>query len=186
MKTRSIILTLAMIVAAWLALFGDKTPSGGIAKPITRNPASAPRAAVPQIGVSAAVIPVKLSAAKVEREPVILILQPRDRLIDTKKETKPGDSLFASQSWVPTPPPPAKPTPTPPPSAPPLPFTYLGKKIEDGIWEVYLARGEQSFIVRENTIIEDRYRIESIKPPTLSIIYLPLKQVQMLTIGGTD
>jgi hypothetical protein len=37
--------------------------------------------------------------------------------------------------------------------APPLPFAYLGKKLEGGQWEVYLGRGEEVlFIVREGMI----------------------------------
>jgi len=49
-----------------------------------------------------------------------------------------------------------------------------------------LARDEQTFIAREQTVIEGSYRVESIKPPTLTLTYLPLNQVQMLTIGGID
>lgn len=95
-------------------------------------------------------------------------------------------SLFGSQTWTPPPPPPSKPLPPPPPTAPPLPFTVLGKKIEDGVWEVYLARDEATYIVREHTVIEGTYRVDSIKPPTLLLTYLPLNQSQTLTIRGID
>ena len=74
----------------------------------------------------------------------------------------------------------------PPPTAPTLPFIYLGKKVDDHIWEVYLARGEQTYIVREKTLIDNTYRVDSIRPPTLSLTYLPLNQAQTLSIGGID
>lgn len=96
------------------------------------------------------------------------------------------EPLFDSQTWNPPPPPPPKPTPPPPPVAPPLPYLVLGKKFEDQSWEVYLARGDQTFIAREKGTLENQYRVDSIKPPTMTLTYLPLNQVQTLTIGGTD
>jgi hypothetical protein len=120
---------------------------------------------------------------------VILNVVARDTLIGRGDTEQPPDRVFASQTWTPPPPPPLpppKPPPPAPPTAPPLPFTYLGKKLEEGAWEVYLARGEQTFIVRPQTVIEGAYRVEAIKPPTLSVLYLPLNQMQTLPIGGTD
>jgi hypothetical protein len=67
-----------------------------------------------------------------------------------------------------------------------LPYTFLGQKLEDGAWEVYLAHGDQTFIVHEKSMIEDIYQVESIKPPTLTLTYMPLKQTQTLTIGGAN
>jgi hypothetical protein len=101
-------------------------------------------------------------------------------------DTLPVEALFDSQTWTPPPPPPPKPAPPPPPVAPPLPFTVIGKKLEDEKWEVYLARGEQTFIAKEKGLLDNQYRVESIKPPTMTLTYLPLNQTQTLTIGGTD
>jgi hypothetical protein len=67
-----------------------------------------------------------------------------------------------------------------------VPFTYLGKKTEEGIWEVYLAQGEQTYIVREQTVIASSYRIDAIRPPVLSLTYLPLALAQSINIGGMD
>ena len=98
--------------------------------------------------------------------------------------------MFTSQSWTPPPPPPpptsAKAEPPPPPEAPALPFTYLGKKLEAGNWEVFLARGEKTYIVRDKIVIDGTYRVESIKPPTLSVTYMPLNTLQELSIGGAE
>ena len=176
MKARHIIMTAGLAIAAWLAFFGDKTSPTEIAEPIIR---SSEPAALPVVTTAPPI-------ANVEQESIILALQPRDTLIGGAQIEKPYAGLFGSQTWAPPPPPPPKPLPPPPPTAPPLPFTYLGKKLEDGAWEVYLARNDKTFIVNAQTIIEGTYRVDAIKPPTLSLTYLPLNQVQTLTIGGTD
>jgi hypothetical protein len=67
-----------------------------------------------------------------------------------------------------------------------MPFTYLGKKSADGSWEVYLARGDETVIVRDQMVIDSTYRVESIKPPTLTLVYLPQKTVQIIDIGSAD
>ncbi|APD12365.1 hypothetical protein [Pandoraea sputorum] len=113
---------------------------------------------------------------------------PREMLADADGAPAP-QRLFVSQNWGPPPPAPSSaPVPaTPlPPTAPPLPFTYLGKALAAGAWEVYLARGEKTFIVHENSVVDDVYRVASIKPPRLSLIYIPMNQQQELDIGGTQ
>ncbi|MEN9867653.1 MAG: hypothetical protein RL748_3243 [Pseudomonadota bacterium] len=101
-------------------------------------------------------------------------------------DTMKPEALFDSQTWDPPPPPPPKPQPPPPPVAPPLPYQVIGKKLEDNAWEVYLTRGDSTFIAREKLVLEGQYRIESIKPPSMTLTYLPLNQTQTLNIGGND
>lgn len=196
MRARHILLTLGLAVAAWLALFGDKTPAPDIAEPVARKNTSvgtSPSAGNSQtISASAASAYSSASnnraAKKAGVTPVILTLIDRDALIGSTRSEKQADQLFTSQSWTPPPPPPPKVVELPPPApvAPPLPFSFLGKKIEDGKWEVYLTRNDQTFIVRAQTVIENTYRIDAITPPILTLTYLPLNQIQTLTIGGTD
>jgi hypothetical protein len=69
------------------------------------------------------------------------------------------------------------------PVAPPLPYGFIGKKQEAERWEVFLARGEQTFIAREGEVLEGTYRVDRIDPPALTFTYLPLGQVQTLPIG---
>lgn len=177
MHKRHILLALALAVTLWLAIFGDKTPDSVIAEPVTRPRLSGGVSTQPN-----ATSPKKLS----KDEPVILALHDRENLIGGAKAEKVAEGIFKSHSWMPPPPPPPKPLPPPPPMAPPLPFVYLGKKFEDAEWEVYLGRGEQTFIVRQKTMIEGVYRADSIEPPTLTLTYMPLNQQQLLTIGGSD
>jgi hypothetical protein len=72
------------------------------------------------------------------------------------------------------------------PLVPEMPFTYIGKQSSEGRWEVYLSRGDETLIVREQTIIDGGYRVESIAPPTMTLVYLPTKLVQTLDIGSAD
>ena len=67
--------------------------------------------------------------------------------------------------------------------APPLPYAFIGKKHEADSWEVYLTRGEMTFVAREGEVLEGAYRVDKIQPPTLTVTYLPLGEVQTLAIG---
>ncbi len=84
-----------------------------------------------------------------------------------------AEALFDSQTWTPPPPPPPKPTPPPPPVAPPLAFTVIGKKLEDGKWEVFLARSAQIFIAQEQAMLDSNPRVASLNPPTPTTTYAP-------------
>jgi predicted RNA binding protein YcfA (HicA-like mRNA interferase family) len=187
-KPRHLLMAVGVAIAAWLALFGDKTPSGNLAEPVARTAAKpvAPREAVAPPIVAAAAPEESARKSKSKPEPTILALRARAELIGGAGSADKIATLFGTQSWTPPPPPPAKPSAPPPPTAPALPYTYIGKKLEDDAWEVYLTKGEHTFIVHDKTTIEETYRVESIKPPTLTLTYLPLNQMQTLPIGGAD
>lgn len=114
-------------------------------------------------------------------ETMIAALRPRVR------SAAPVDA-FALQNWNPPPPPPPPTSTLPPPKpvAPPLPFTVLGKKLEDGTWEVFLGEQDNTYIVRASDMIGSTYRVESIAPPTAVVTYLPLNERQTLQIGSAD
>ncbi|MCQ4144448.1 hypothetical protein [Vogesella sp. AC12] len=87
--------------------------------------------------------------------------------------------LFPVQSWY-VPPPPPKPAP---PKPPPLPFTYLGKAVDDGQVTVFVAQGERNLVVKAGDVIDGVYRADSILPPVMTFTYLPLQMQQTLEIG---
>ncbi|WP_371764712.1 hypothetical protein [Massilia sp.] len=191
-KPRHAILALALVGAALLAAFGDRSPQGDIAEPAERPVAKAAlvRTAAP---APVSVVP----AARAGDAPAgqqILALVPRDTLIGDGDaafgQGQNGAGPFGRQDWTPPPPPPPPPQPAPPPpppTAPPLPFTFIGKSVGDGAWEVYLARGDRTYVVRDKgAVIDGTYRVESIAPPVLTLTYLPLNQVQQLNIGVFD
>jgi hypothetical protein len=67
------------------------------------------------------------------------------------------------------------------PEAPPLPFRYLGKMVEDGNTKIFLANGEESITASPGQRIGD-YRIDKITEAEVRITYLPLKQQQSLPL----
>ena len=72
------------------------------------------------------------------------------------------------------------------PSAPALPFTYLGKLIEDGKLEVFLGRGEDSYSVKAGTRIGKEYRVDKVTESKVTFTYLPLKTKQVLDIPAVN
>jgi len=182
MKPRHILMGVALAGAAALAVLGDKSPGSTVAEAVDRKPARP---------VAATAASPKAAPAAVTRpgEAGILRLIPREELIGEVGEGsfKSRDGVFGGQSWNPPPPAPsaaeAQAAPPPPPTAPPLPFQFLGKAAADGQWEVYLGRGEQTYVVTKGTQIDGTYRVDAIAPPNLTMTYLPMNQVQQLNIG---
>jgi hypothetical protein len=188
------VLGATLAAAAALAAFGDRAPQDGVAEAVERQP---PRA--PAVLTSAAARPVPArridpDAAPAAKGQAILALVPRESLIgdsDTQfaqAENGAGGegTPFGRHDWTPPPPPPTPAPPPPAPMAPPLPFIFIGKALADGAWEVYLARGERTYVVHDKEVIEGTYRVDAIAPPVLTLTYLPLKQTQQLNIGVFD
>jgi hypothetical protein len=65
--------------------------------------------------------------------------------------------------------------------APPLPFRYLGKMVEDGKLSVFLANGNESITVRGGERLGD-YQIDKITEAEVRFTYLPLKTKQSLPL----
>lgn len=172
MKPRHIAMGVALVLAAGLVAFGDRSPEGEVAEAVERPGAPALRAAPAR-------------AAAVKPAPAIARLLPRDSLVGDGKDNfnEGGNALFGRQDWTPPPPPPPKPAPPPPPSAPSPPFTVIGKSLADGKWEVYLASGERSHIAVTGAVIDGAWRVDQIAPPMMTLTYLPLNQIRQLNIG---
>lgn len=191
MNRRRLLLLSLLLVAAYLALFGDKTPSDKSAADVVQAiPArgkggsgtseSAPVPAENRPAVS------RLPTGKAASTLVLAALIPRETLIPATSDDQGDRDLFRALNWTPPPPPPPPPAKPPPPMAPPVPFVYLGKKLEGGQWEAYLGRGDEVLIAREGMALDGTYQVKSINPPTLTLVYLPLKQSQTIPIGGSQ
>lgn len=176
MNARRLILFGSLVVAAWLALFGDKTPS---------DPTAVVAVAVDRRRADGRSLPATASAEEKVLKLEVAALIPRAQLIPSAADGHAYRDLFAPLSWAPPPPRPERSANPPPAMAPPLPFVYLGKKLEAGQWEAYLGNGEQVFIVREGMTLAGIYKVKAVRPPTLTLIYLPLKQSQTIPIGGS-
>lgn len=73
--------------------------------------------------------------------------------------------------------------PPPEPSAPPLPYSYLGKMMEDGKVVIFLGKQENNYSVRLGETVDGLYRLDEISDQALTLVYLPLEKKQMLPIG---
>ncbi|TKC89492.1 hypothetical protein FAZ69_11215 [Trinickia terrae] len=92
---------------------------------------------------------------------------------------------FTASSWLP--PPPVEPPPpekrAAPPAAPPVPFAYVGEldaKAEKP--QVFLSNGDQLLIVSPGDVIDSQYRVESVSESDVVLTYLPLNQMQVVSI----
>lgn len=202
MTPRHLLMGAALAGAAALVLFGDRTPDSGVAEPAERhapkNVATAAPAPAAQVAAPAAPPAVAAAASAAagragkgapQADVAILRLLPRAQLVGEQGDALAAgaDGMFGTQTFTPPPAPPPKPPPPPPPVAPPLPYTFIGKAVSDGVWEVFLARGpDRTLIVRQQMVLDGTYRVDSIAPPVMKLTYLPLNQVQQLNIGVAD
>jgi hypothetical protein len=180
-KPRQLIMALALLGAGALLIWGqDEEAVPEVRSRPERRLTVESRSEAPQL-----TSPARPRSGTTAENAGVLRLRPREAPPRWDPDGGGPAGLFASHSWEP-PPPPVAPAPPPPPTAPPLPYTYVGKKLEAGAWEVYLARGDQVLVVRPDTVIENTYRVGAILPPTLNLTYLPLNQLQPLSIGAPD
>jgi hypothetical protein len=98
---------------------------------------------------------------------------------------KPRGEPFGQRSWAPAAPPPsAVAAAAPKPVAPPVPYRVAGQVTRDGVVQVVLARDDRVISVREGDRLDDEYRVESIKPDAVTLVYLPLDTRQDLPVAG--
>lgn len=107
----------------------------------------------------------------------------RDSLIPPTADAGASDP-FSPRSWIPPAPPPPAPPPVAAPTAPALPYTLLGKKEQGGHWEVYLGQGDRVLIAREGSDLDNIYEVVRVDPPSLTLRYRPLLQIQQMDIGN--
>lgn len=107
-----------------------------------------------------------------------------------KTMPEPEQKISAVQPPTAPPPPPVilplpKP-PAPPPTAPPMPFTYLGKLGENNRYTVFLTARGRNYAVKAGDTVAQVYRIDEIKPPTMTLTYIPMNIQQNMPIGETN
>ncbi|GAB7524995.1 hypothetical protein [Paraburkholderia sp. 2C] len=188
MKPLHAVLAVAFVVCGGLLIFGNHDSPDQVVEAAPRAGAAgraAGQAGAADRGESAP------SAASTDNGSMVSIgaLRSRSELFGAAGNGH--HELFGSQTWAPALPsvaPAGAQVPPLPsePMAPNLPFTYIGKKASDGAWEVYLARGDETVIVHDKSMIDATYRVDAIKPPVLTLMYLPLKLVQTIDIGSAD
>lgn len=92
-----------------------------------------------------------------------------------------GSNLFPVQSFRPPPAPVVLPPP-PPPQAPPVPFRYLGRWLEGGVDNVFLAEGDQVRTVRRGDRLGP-WRVDDVRTDSMTLTYTPLDQQRTLRLA---
>jgi len=75
---------------------------------------------------------------------------------------------------------------TPPVVIPPLPFTYLGRVVENGRERIFLASAQKNYLAQRGDVLENNYRIDSINDHQILFTYLPLRISQILETGAAQ
>lgn len=95
-----------------------------------------------------------------------------------------GGDPFAAVVAVAAEPQPVAAVAAPPPGPAPAPWRVIGKQQdEDANWTVFLARGEDTWVVREGDTLDDGFRVAAIKPPTLTLQHARRNARHTLDIG---
>ncbi len=100
-----------------------------------------------------------------------------------------GDA-FAARSWAPATPPAAAPRAAarvkpPRPVPPPMPYRVAGQVAQGAGAQVVLATGDTILAVREGELLEGGYRVESIGPDSVTLLYVPLGVREKLPLDST-
>jgi len=124
----------------------------------------------PQVGVARpsylrALAPREMPAAP-RGNPFALVLAPQ------------GEATAASSAGQPGAAPPA------PSLSPPLGWRTIGKQFDEQQgWAVFLARGEETRVVRHGDILDDHLRVVAIQPPLMTLQHLKKRTRLTLDIG---
>jgi hypothetical protein len=139
----------------------------------------APPEAVDTAGIA---LPVASKTAAPPAAPINAALR-RDRFATPAAQAagSPAD-LFPVRSWLP-PPPVAQAAPAP--KAPPLPFKYLGKVLEEGVVVAFVSEGTRTHLLRKGDALPP-YRVDNVTPQELTLVYLPLNETQRLNFGSAN
>jgi hypothetical protein len=78
----------------------------------------------------------------------------------------------------------AAPQPPPVPTAPPMPYRVAGQLVRDGVPQVVLARDDRVMVVREGQVLDGGYRVESIAPGGVTLVYTALDARETLPFSS--
>jgi hypothetical protein len=91
--------------------------------------------------------------------------------------------LFKEVDW--TPPAPREPsTPPPKPVAPPFPYAYMGKLLEDGVTTAFFTKGNRVIPVKAGDTVDAVFRVDQMTSQQMKLTYLPLNETLVLALGG--
>jgi hypothetical protein len=97
----------------------------------------------------------------------------------------PPPGLFNATSWAPPPPPAPPPEAAPAPVAPPFPYEYIGKLLEDGVLTAFFMQGNRVLSIKAGDTVDSVYRVDHMTGELMNLTFLPLKQSQVVRLGNT-
>lgn len=181
MNQRWVFWMTALALTVWLSLGAQDGGDAGVSEAVVRTPSTA-------VATVSKTLPTSTPSRKSNAELGLMRLKVREepqRLLDADTVSDMAQKeppIFHAQTW--NPPPPKVVKKEEPPKAPPWPYTYLGQQFTGGVWWVYLMLGEETRAIKKDQVLDGKYRIEKIDPPHLSVTFLPLNEVQTVTIGA--
>jgi len=90
---------------------------------------------------------------------------------------------FSTQSWLPRRKPAVVSEP-PPAVAPPLPYRFAGQFYRESGVELYVARGEEIFPVKEGDTLDGQYKVDSVNATEVTFVHLPSGARQTLQFSA--
>jgi hypothetical protein len=94
-----------------------------------------------------------------------------------------GADPFSTHSWLPRRKPAAV---SEPPAAvvPPLPYRFAGQFLRESGIEVYVARGEEIFPVKEGDTLDGQYKVDSVSATEVGFVHIPSGTRQTLQFSA--
>jgi hypothetical protein len=71
----------------------------------------------------------------------------------------------------------------PKPTVPPLPFIYAGKLRDENGISVFLVNRGKNLVIKAGDKIDNNWLVESITPPIMTFVYVPMNASLTLAIG---
>lgn len=66
------------------------------------------------------------------------------------------------------------------PTAPPVPYGFVGKMVENGQTKGFIQQGEVVLAVKQGDILDAQYKVMSIENDSVNVMYLPLNTPQSI------
>ncbi|MBC3873839.1 hypothetical protein [Undibacterium flavidum] len=163
---------ITMVLVVWTAWRDEELPA--ITEVRTPNRSSrAALAPTPSRPVST-----ELHSANSTSEPLLVNREP---LLEATSDPFRPINFVAPPPKVLTPLPAPPPPPPPKPVAPAFPYQYFGRMLGlDGKLTTYLVRGDTLIAIREQDIVDNTYRVDSIIETQIVLTYLPLNEKTVL------
>jgi hypothetical protein len=173
---RRMILGMALTITVWLAVQADDGEEDSVIPPAHSHQGGANRAPI-RTGDSVPRSPVSTTASSSLNWSGLAL-----RTAQARQGTGESPDLFKSHDWY-VASRPVEPSPPPPrPVAPAVPFAYLGK-LENAVQgtRFFLSGNGKVYVAGAGENIDGTWRLDTETETSLSLIYLPLGERQLLS-----